>query len=173
MPTLIDGYNLLHATGRLTARAGKKALEGARRSLLLQVRAGHGPGARDVTVVFDARGAPEGAPDGGEFDGIQIRFAKGQTADDLIEDLIRAEPSPRLLVVVSDDHRVKRAAQRRGCQSLGCLDYYERLQARRPAGTPPPAVPSGKPEEVTPEETRRWLDAFADVDGDPELGEEG
>jgi predicted RNA-binding protein with PIN domain len=172
MPTLIDGYNLLHATGRLTARAGKKALEGARRALLLQVRAGHGPDARDVTVVFDARGAPEGAPNEGEFDGIHIRFARGETADDLIEDMIRAAPRPRFLVVVSDDQRVKRAARRRGCQSLGCLDYYERLQARRPAGTPPPAEPSAKPEASSPEETRRWIDAFAEADDDPHLGEE-
>jgi predicted RNA-binding protein with PIN domain len=172
MPTLIDGYNLLHAMGRLTARAGKQALEGARRSLLLRVRAGHGPGAHDVTVVFDARGAPEGAPTESSHEGIQIKFARGQTADDLIEDLIRAEPSPRFLVVVSDDHRVQRAARRRGCQTLGCLDYYERLLARRPASPPPPAAPSAKPEGCTPEETRRWLDTFGDIDDDPQLREE-
>ena len=50
----------------------------------------------------------------------------------LIEELIRNEASPRLLTVVSDDHRIQHAARRRGCVVLGCLDYYERLVQRRP-----------------------------------------
>src|SRR5438045_2460107 len=132
MPTLIDGYNLLHAMGRLTARDGKKALEGARRSLLLKVRSGHGPGGDGVTVVFDGNGAPPGAAAEDTFDGILVKFAHGQTADDMIEELIRAENRPGALTVVSDDHRIKHAARRRGCPVLGCLDYYETLQGHRP-----------------------------------------
>jgi predicted RNA-binding protein with PIN domain len=165
MPTLIDGYNLLHATGRLTARAGRQALESARRSLLIQVRTGHEPDARDVTVVFDARGAPAGADTQSEFGGIRVLFAKGQTADDLIEDLIRAEASPRLLTVVSDDHRIQRAARRRGCRVTGCLDYVEQLLAPRSAAPQPTASdPTAKPESSTPEEMQQWLDAFGGAD---------
>jgi predicted RNA-binding protein with PIN domain len=171
MPTLIDGYNLLHAMGRLTARAGKQALEGARRSLLLRVRARHQPGeGDDVTVVFDASGAPPSAPGDGEFNGIHVKFARGQTADDLIEDLIRADACPRLLTVVSDDHRIQNAARRRGCKILGCLDYCEDLQRRAAAIPPASPEPPAKPESSTPEETQHWLDAFTQGDeppGDP------
>ncbi len=165
MPTLIDGYNLLYAMGRLTARDGKKALEGARRWLLLQVTSGH-TGGEDVTVVFDGSAAPPGAPAVEEHDRIHFKFAHGQTADDLIEDIIHDESSPRSLTVVSDDHRIKHAARRRGCQVMGCLDYYERLQ--QPAEAPPTPVAEvpAKPERSTPEETQRWLEAFRDVPDD-------
>jgi predicted RNA-binding protein with PIN domain len=170
MPTLIDGYNLLYATGRLTARVGKHGLEGARQSLLQQVRTGHGLHAAEVTVVFDARSAPPGARWEAEFNGVLIKFARDQTADDLIEDLIRAEPSPRLLTVVSNDHRIQQAARRRGCQVLACLDYYEQyLQPHRSSAPPPPPEQPSKPETSTPEEVQRWLDAFADVDDDPQF----
>jgi len=166
MPTLIDGYNLLHAMGRLTARDGKKALEGARRWLLLQVKLGRTAG-DDVTVVFDASAAPPGAPASEEHDHIHFKFAHGQTADDLIEDIIHGESSPRLLTVVSDDHRIQHAARRRGCVVLGCLDYFERLQQPTPVPPAPAVEVSVKPEGSTPEETQRWLEAFRDVPDDP------
>jgi predicted RNA-binding protein with PIN domain len=164
MPTVIDGYNLLHAMGRLSPRGGKHALEGARQSLLLALRTKHGPAATDVTVVFDAQHAPPGAAAESEVAGIHVRFARGQTADDLIEEIIRLDPTPRLLVVVSDDHRLQRAARRRGCQVQSCLDFYETLRAG-PAPVSRPAVePSAKPDRSSPEETQHWLDAFSDVD---------
>jgi predicted RNA-binding protein with PIN domain len=164
MPHLIDGYNLLFATGRLTARSARHSLEGARKDLLIQVAAGHGPTGSGVTVVFDAQSAPPGCPSADDRGGVRVLFAKGKTADDLIEELIRDEPSPRLLTVVSDDHRIQQAARRRGCTVLGCLDYYEHLQTRPVRPPPPPCEPPAKPERSSPEETQQWLDVFKDAD---------
>jgi predicted RNA-binding protein with PIN domain len=163
MPYLIDGYNLLFATGHLTSKTGRQSLEGARKALLIQLVTGHGPDVSGVTVVFDARSAPPGIRPHDDHGGVRILFSQGQTADDLIEELIRDEPSPRLLTVVSDDHRIQHAARRRGCVVMGCLDYYEGLQTRsvRP---PPPREPPSKPERMTAEETQRWLDVFKDAD---------
>jgi predicted RNA-binding protein with PIN domain len=168
MPTLIDGYNLLHAIGRLTARHGKNALEGARRALLLQIKTALAP-EDEVTVVFDAGAAPPGLPAEEAHDRIHFRFAQEQTADDLIEEIIRQEGNPKQLTVVSDDHRIQRAARRRGCTIAGCLDYYERLQ--QPIPSPPAAEPEkpAKPESATAEEKQRWMEAFGDVDDDPEM----
>jgi predicted RNA-binding protein with PIN domain len=116
-------------------------------------------------VVFDARSAPPGAPREDAHGGVRVLFAQGQTADDLIEDLIRDEASPRLLTVVSDDNRIRQAARRRGCAVLGCLDYYERLLERRAATPPPPPPdPPVKPERSSPEETEQWLEVFRDAD---------
>ncbi len=170
MAILIDGYNLLHAVGRLSARDPKKALEGARRSLLLKVRGGQGVGAESVTVVFDAGKAPPGAPSEEEFDGIHVKFAHGETADDMIEDTIRKESNPRSLTVVSDDHRIQHAARRRGCLVLGCLDYYKKLLKKRCPSIPILSTESSaKPESSSREETQHWLDAFADIDDDPRM----
>jgi predicted RNA-binding protein with PIN domain len=166
MPFLIDGYNLLHAMGRLTARDGKKALAGARRSLLLKVHGGRGLD-KMVTVVFDAAGAPPGAPAQETFDGIQVKFSRGETADDMIEELIRDEARPRSLTVVSDDHRIQHAARRRGCAVLGCLDYYEQLEHPRRAEEVSATEPSIKPETSSLEEKKHWLDAFQEIDDDP------
>ena len=165
MPYLIDGYNLLFATGRLLPRAGRGALEASRKWLLVEVVRWHGAGASEVTVVFDAAGAPPGTPAARERHGdVNVLFARGQTADDLIEELIRDEPAPRSLTVVSDDNRIREAARRRGCVVLGCLDYCERwVQPRRTAAAVPPAEPV-KPEAMTEQERRRWLEAFGDAD---------
>jgi predicted RNA-binding protein with PIN domain len=163
MHYLIDGYNLLHALGRLTAKAGKHALDSARKGLLIQLVTWHGADARDVTVVFDAASQPAGPPGESEHGGVRVLFSSGQTADDLIEELLRDEPSPKRLTVVSDDHRIQHAARRRGCAVLDCLDYCERAQ-QRPVAAPVPPEPAGKPEGVAPEEVERWLDVFREAD---------
>jgi predicted RNA-binding protein with PIN domain len=159
MPTLIDGYNLLHALGLLAGRRGPHALESARASLLQRLRSS---GASGVTVVFDAAGAPPGAPREVSHGDIRFVFAR-ETADDLIEELVRRASAPRSLVVVSDDIRLRKAAQRRGCAVLGCVDYCERLTAPPPAAPAPD--PAGKP-EVSPGETERWMGVFGE-DDDP------
>jgi predicted RNA-binding protein with PIN domain len=165
MPFLIDGYNLLHAIGRLTPRAGKHALEGARRDLLILLAGGHGTQAGDVTVVFDAQAAPPGVPRAADHGGVRVLFSTGQTADDLIEELLRAEHQPRRLTVVSDDNRIREAARRRGCVVLGCLDYVESLRAPRRPPSPAPAAAPAKPEQSSAEEKEHWLEAFKDADG--------
>jgi uncharacterized protein len=166
MRYLIDGYNLLFATGRLTARAGRGALEASRKWLLVEVVRFHGTESASVTVVFDAAGAPPGTPLHEDHGDVRVLFARDQTADDLIEELIRDESAPRALTVVSDDNRIKEAARRRDCVVLGCLDYCERWrQPRRAAAVP--AVEPAKPEVMSEQERQRWLEAFKDVeDGD-------
>jgi predicted RNA-binding protein with PIN domain len=164
MPYLIDGYNLLFATGRLTGRGGKHTLQSSRKWLLIEVVRWHGPEASSVTVVFDARGAPAGVPAEDEHGGVRVLFARGQTADDLIEEMIRDESAPRLLAVVSDDHRIQQAARRRDCQVLGCLDYWERCQQRQLSSTGPARAEPAKPDGSSEEETRRWLEVFGDTD---------
>jgi hypothetical protein len=167
MPFLIDGYNLLYALGQLTPRSGRPALAGARRWLLAQLRLGHGAG---VTVVYDGKRAPPGTPgDQGSGD-VRVEFSQGESADDLIEGLIAAEPSPRALTVVSDDHRIRQAARRRGCPVLGCLDYAERhLQPGRREPAPASPEQPAKPEQESPEEAERWLREFRDLGDDPLL----
>lgn len=163
MPYLIDGYNLLFSTGRLAARAGRGGLEAGRKWLVVELTRAHGPDLSGVTVVFDASGAPPGTPAPERPGGLRILFARGQTADDLIEDLIRAEREPRSLTVVSDDNRIKGAARRRGCAVLGCLDYCESWAQPRRAVAPVAAEP-GKPERLSEAEKLHWLEAFGDVE---------
>jgi predicted RNA-binding protein with PIN domain len=169
---LIDGYNLAHALNLLPASLGPRGLEVARRSLLVRLCASRGFEADCVTVVFDAAGAPPGAAARHDHQGIRVLFSQHESADDLIEELIQQNAAPRRLTVVSDDRRIQQAARHRGCPVLGCLDYLEWIAQPRPAS--PPSAPSGdgtgKPDQVSGEEMKHWLEAFGAAD-DPPCGE--
>src|SRR5262245_10862530 len=109
---LIDGYNLLFAIGLLTTRAAPPGqLEQARARLLALLHDAFGTAGPAVTVVFDAADAPRWADHRQRYHAIDVFFAVDQDeADDLIEELIRKSATPKQLAVVSDDHRIQRAA---------------------------------------------------------------
>ncbi len=165
---LIDGYNLLYAMGVLRGRVGPTGLEKARQRLLGLLAATFGAEASSVTVVFDAAGAPPGAPEAQEYRGVQVYFAvRHDEADDLIELLIRQSSAPRQLTVVSDDHRLQQAAGRRDCQVQGCETFLEGLARRRRRTTLP--TPPEKAERLTEGEKQHWLAEFADLADDADF----
>ena len=130
MNHLIDGYNFLYALGRLGPRSTRDALQGARRWLFELLRPAAVAPAR-IIVVFDSK--DNAARSQEVASGVTFLYSHGQTADDLIEDLIGTEESPRELLVVSDDNRIKLAARHGKAQGIGCLDYYECYLMPRPA----------------------------------------
>ncbi len=153
MHYLIDGYNLLHALGIRIAAAG---LDAARARLLNLLHEAHAEEAGSVTVVFDARRSPRGAPAERDYHGLHIVFAVEEgEADELIERLVRAAPVPRKLTVVSDDHRIQEAGRRRHCTVLGCAAYLDHLSDRRRV----PPETSSQPEKPfpAPADLEHWL----------------
>ena len=114
MKILIDGYNLLHASGIFGGVRGARGFEASRQALLDELARLLGAAAGGVTVVFDAADAPPGLPDRSIHEGISVRFARGyESADALIEELIDEHTAPTGLTVVSADNRVIAAARRR------------------------------------------------------------
>jgi predicted RNA-binding protein with PIN domain len=162
MRYVIDGYNVLHAWGMLRGSVRKGELERARLQLLDRLRQAHG----DITVVFDARNAAKDANLEQDYHGIHVCYARDETADDRIEEILRHTPVPADMTLVSSDRRLLEAARRRGCRRLRCLEYLEELQHHPPAPTPPPPPPPAKPDGPTPEEEREWLEIFGDVEDD-------
>ena len=133
MPVLIDGYNLLNATGIVGRGVGPGTLERSRLALLNFLAESLDPGELPhTTVVFDAKNAPPGLPRTLEHRGIKVCFApKDKTADEMIEELIRADSAPRRLVVVSSDHEIQRAARRRRAQAVQSEAWYAELVRAR------------------------------------------
>lgn len=169
MQYLIDGYNLLHAMGRLQTRTG---LEKARLRLLDRLQGAFGNESGNVTVVFDAAHPPPGATEVHDYRGIQVRFAVYQEqADDLIELIIKRDSTPRQLTVVSDDHRLQKAARRRRCQVSGCTEFLDWLDRRRQTARPQPPQAPAKPDNLSREETEHWLREFADLENEPDFRE--
>jgi predicted RNA-binding protein with PIN domain len=169
---LIDGYNLLHQTGALSGRTSSAGLQKARLGLLGMLRGAFGEDAGLVTVVFDAARASPGATEVQDYHGIQVRFAIHQDqADDLIEELIRKAAAPSQLTIVSDDHRVQKAARRRHCPVLGCGEFLDMLARRRKQGKQRGPDVASKPQRLSGEETEHWLKEFADLENDPDFKE--
>lgn len=153
MTLLIDGYNLLHASGVFPA-AGPPTLERARIALLDHLVGLLGPKqVPRTTVVFDAVQAPPGLPRELTHHGLAVRFARrGGTADELLEDLIAAERDPRHLLVVSSDHRVQRAARQGGAQFADSESWHAELtraaQSMADAATTQPASGDSEKENL-------------------------
>lgn len=168
---LIDGYNLLHALGLPPGPLGPRGLEKARGRLLGLLAAGLGDGAAAATVVFDARHARPGSRGEEHYQGVHVLFAvRHEEADELIEELIRRDSTPRQLAVVSDDHRVQRAGSHRRCQVLSCDSFLDRLEkGQKPQR--PPATEAELRTFQSEEEKERWLKEFGDLDNDPAMRE--
>ena len=163
MTFLVDGYNLMHASGLARRGLPAGALQKAR-ARFLDWLADAADG-RDVLVrvVFDSMKAAGRTPDS-DHRGIRVRFSRGRTADDEIEEMLDAEVSPAGLTVVSNDARLREAARRSGAAFLSCPEFIDWAIERRPS--PPDHLPSPNlPEkpELTPSEAEKaaWLAAFS------------
>jgi uncharacterized protein len=162
MSILIDGYNLLHHSGLLPRRLGPGGLERARRALLGTLGGLLTPDeAAQTVIVFDAKESPIDGSEKEQFQGIQVRYAvEYDEADELLEELIRRDPTPKKLLVVSSDLRVRRAARRRRAQSEASETWFDSLQQRR--RTPGhSARPPEKPDPISDEvDVDYWLRNF-------------
>ena len=157
MKLIVDGYNLLHASGVFGAGRGPGAFEQSRRALLDMLADLLGEEASNTVVVFDAARAPDGLPGRSTHRGIRVWFAREYPdADSLIEELVEDATSPHL-VVVSNDRRLQAAARRRRARAVGCDEWLaEARAARRRAG----AARDVKPPEPGPEGADYWKRYF-------------
>jgi predicted RNA-binding protein with PIN domain len=85
--------------------------------------------------VFDAAHAPPGLSHELDHRGLKVRFSRrGGTADELLEEMIAAEPDPRHLLVVSSDHSDQRAARQRGAELVRATKSSDSRQGPSAAG---------------------------------------
>ncbi|MEN6458291.1 MAG: NYN domain-containing protein [Thermoguttaceae bacterium] len=163
MPLLIDGYNLLYATGIVGRGSGPGGLERSRLALLNFLAHSIDPAdLPHTTVVFDAHDAPRGLPRVVRHRGITVRYAAGyETADKLIAELIRTDSAPRRLVVVSSDHEIQRAARRRRAKTVASDDWYaELLRARQQRAQAAAETPERPSVPLLAEDVEYWVRQF-------------
>jgi uncharacterized protein len=165
---LVDGYNLLFHLGLFDRKIGAHALEHARNRLLEYLKQVLGD--EDVTVVFDSARSSRRIQKPEEYQGLHIQYtSRGQEADDVIEETIAGCASPRNLVVISNDNRIRQAARRKGARSWSCDDFLDHKKAH-PAPPTEPSEPDRAPRQSR-EEVRRWLDEFGHLADDPDFKE--
>jgi predicted RNA-binding protein with PIN domain len=169
MALLIDGYNLLHVTEIFGKPGAGTELHRTRLALLDFLAAVIEQRERPQTmIVFDAAGAPPGLPRSFVHDAITVHFARRHSdADELIEELLEQYPAPRELLVVSSDHRVQRAARRRGADFIDSDQWYAQVRALRQQRQQEGEIPRAKSHsDVSNEEVAYWVDEFADAPPD-------
>ncbi len=151
MALVIDGYNLLHASGILGRGVGPGSLERSRLALLNFLAQSLDPGrtGRHDCCVRRARSAPGFAAASPSTRGCTCILRRaGSDADEAIEILIKLNTSPRRLTVVSSDHRLHRAAKRRKATPVDSDVWYasivrrriERAKSGNPAGGGPKPI---------------------------------
>jgi predicted RNA-binding protein with PIN domain len=117
---LVDGYNVTKSGyGDLSLEQQRSRLITGLGGIAAQTRA-------EVTCVFDGAERIVGLPPAPR--GVRVLFSKkGETADDLIRRLVRAEPAGRPVVVVSSDREVADGVRRHGAYPLGSSALLRRL----------------------------------------------
>jgi len=157
---LIDGYNLLHAAGLARTTYGPGDLELCRNRMIVQLAARLGEHiVGRTTIVFDAFGRFDDSDRHQVRHGFRIVYAPaGTDADSEMERLIEAHDAPRQLLVVSSDHRLQRAAQRRRCQSTDSDVFWDGLEQQTESGASKtqtgPVFPG----------TDYWMSEFSDAE---------
>lgn len=117
---IVDGYNV-------TKRGfGEMSLEQQRKRLITGLGGIAAQTGDEVTVVFDGAERVHGLPPTPR--GVRVLFSrKGETADELIRRLARAEPPGRPVVVVSSDREVADGVRRHGAYPMGADSLLRRL----------------------------------------------
>ena len=175
MRTIIDGYNLLHASGIMGRGLGPGGLERSRRALLNVLAASlTADQLVDTTVVFDASDAPPGLPRTQQHEELTVVYAADhEDADALIEEMIAHDSAPKRLTVVSSDHRIQRAARRRKSTAVDSRPWYDELVRQRRQRVKTGAAPPDKPVlPPTAGEVAYWMDEFATPEVNAPAGEE-
>jgi predicted RNA-binding protein with PIN domain len=117
---MVDGYNVTKTGyGDLSLEQQRGRLISAMGGIAAQTGA-------EVTVVFDGAEKLVAAP--ATPRGVRVLFSrKGETADDLIRRLVRAEPAGRPVVVISTDREVAEGVRRHGAYPLTSDTLLRRL----------------------------------------------
>jgi len=117
---VIDGYNVTkRGFGDLSLQQQRSRLVAALAGIAAQSGA-------ETTVVFDGAEKLNAVP--GIPRGLRVLFSrKGETADELIRALVRAEPPGRPVVVISSDREVADGVRRHGAYPLSSDTLLRRI----------------------------------------------
>jgi uncharacterized protein len=158
MTLIIDGYNLLHASGVFGPERGPRGFEQSRIALLDLLLDLLGDEAGRTIVVFDAAKAPDGLPGRCTHGPLRVWYAREYPdADSLIEEIVEDDTAPHDLIVVSSDRRLQVAARRRRATAVGSAEWLAERRERRRKNTSRSDV---KPPEPGPEDVDWWKRYF-------------
>ena len=159
---IIDGNNLLFA---MREHAPLPAV--GRETLVKVVERWARQGEDTVTLVFDGAVPPGDLARQMSSTRIRVRFSAPATADDIIVGMIHRARDPATVRVVTGDKAIRHEARIRRCRHTDAVTFVHELFPSPKASSGPKRPPAEKPEQVSPDEAREWLDLFDLDDEDP------
>lgn len=152
MPVLIDGNNLLYAA--LDADPERPP---SRTTLCLLLGRWAQKTGEIISIVFDGPAPPEPLAQQTAAKGVRVTYGGGETADDVIEQMIADDSAARRLVVVSTDGEVARAARRYGAKPIRSDEFWASVRRELARRATAPLEPPEKSLGLGGDETERWL----------------
>jgi uncharacterized protein len=153
---IIDGYNLLHAVQNLLEQAS----DFTDIQLCRMVDEYLYRGKKRGQIVFDGIG-PKDKSGFNNLRNLEVIFSGSSLeADDVIEKLILKDTAPKHLTVVSNDRRIKTAANKRKAIAADCVDFWMEVIKQLEKRKKKQVEPQGKFYGITEAETEYWLKEF-------------
>ena len=152
---VIDGYNLIKQTPRLT----KKRLKDSRVGLVRFIKEKRPQGSKKnlVTIVFD--GAPD-MPVRSSGTDIKVIFTKNESADDWIKRSVENTKNPKQIVVVSNDKQIRFYVRSLGAKILSVEEFIAEKQKFGLPDEPSQSkieLSSQQAQQITEELRKIWL----------------
>jgi len=126
---IVDGYNVIKRSGPFCDLPLRLARE--RFFMFLESRRPHGSVRNRLAVVFDGSAQVFGFKESRTF---EIIFTSGESADEKIKEMVRADKNPCNIVVVTDDRELGYAVRQEGARTMACAVFLKSPGAARKTG---------------------------------------
>jgi predicted RNA-binding protein with PIN domain len=157
MPLLIDGYNLYHFARSVYI---DDRIDLALSAFVSIIDEWTRRSRQKVTLVFDGSIPPVLRQNPAQFGSVALEFSgPNSDADSVIERHILMYSAPKLLTIVSSDHRIQKAARRRHCKVLASDEFWLKM-AKKLTAKPPAPEPRQKQTGLFSYEVNYWLKIF-------------
>lgn len=124
MPMVIDGHNLI---GKMK---GISLADPHDEEKLVRLLAQHLHDSRRKAIVVFDKGADLGFVGGQNWPRLRVIFAQPESsADAVIMDMIKHDPNPRGLTIVSSDNEIRRCARSRRARVVSSEDFAQELES--------------------------------------------
>lgn len=158
---LIDGYNLIRQSERLAEQERRGGLEAGRTALIRELSAYRAVTGDQAVVVFDGDEGVAYLPRASRQAGVAVVFSRQpESADDVIESLLRKRHGKKSVLAVSSDRRILGAARRNRVESMNAADFAAEMVRRTAEGRPRGVAGPGLKPEADAEEVAFWERAF-------------
>jgi len=125
---IVDGYNVLKSNSRTAPLRGDN-LRAERERFIKSLHRYHGQREDKVTVVFDGYRGNNDFPDRSRVGDVEVIYShRGQTADEVIKQMVEESLHPSEIMVVSSDREISTFVKSLGATVTGARHLANRLE---------------------------------------------